>query len=159
MVKLFIDFEKEERWLNEMSKKGKQFVKNSFSNYKFIDSNPEEYVYKLAIIEDKNKLEELKAKGIEVVDTVSYWSYLRATEKNAFDSINTNKEIKSYYSKVACTSSIGIVLCINSLILVMNSEKLVTNNIIIGLLAITLGILGASTIKYLKKYLKLKTQN
>jgi len=46
IFKIFIDYTKEEKWLNEMSKKGYEVINNSFG-YTFKNINPEDITYRI----------------------------------------------------------------------------------------------------------------
>lgn len=55
--KYFIDFEKEEAWLNEMSAKGLALVEYSWARYVFEESAKGEYIYRLELLEKDPKEE------------------------------------------------------------------------------------------------------
>lgn len=42
--KLFINFEKEEKWINNIAAKGLNFIDYSFSRYLFEEGTPGEYI-------------------------------------------------------------------------------------------------------------------
>lgn len=46
------DFEKEEKWLNEMSAKGMQLVGVGIFKYIFEEGNPGEYFYRIELLEE-----------------------------------------------------------------------------------------------------------
>lgn len=53
--KFFIDFEKEEAWLNEMSAKGLALVEYSWARYVFEESAQGEYIYRIELLEKDPK--------------------------------------------------------------------------------------------------------
>ncbi|MCD4839063.1 MULTISPECIES: DUF2812 domain-containing protein [Neobacillus] len=53
--KFFIDFDKEEKWLNEMAKKGYQFLHKSIFGYTFQESEPENTIIKIDFRRFKNQ--------------------------------------------------------------------------------------------------------
>lgn len=55
--KFFMDFEKEEAWLNEMSAKGLALVEYSWARYVFEESAKGEYIYRLELLEKDPKEE------------------------------------------------------------------------------------------------------
>lgn len=76
--------EDEEKWLNEMSAKGWQIEKIGVLRYQFQECKPNEYLYKLELLEnDANDPESrkyinfLNEAGIDVVGTCKNWLYLR----------------------------------------------------------------------------------
>lgn len=83
---LFIwDWEEEERWLNEMSAQGWQFVKYSFPfRYTFEQGEPGAYQYRLQAMnhrfgskEGQDYLAFLRDANIELVESYLFWAYLR----------------------------------------------------------------------------------
>ncbi|ETT53449.1 MULTISPECIES: DUF2812 domain-containing protein [unclassified Paenibacillus] len=53
--KFFMDFEKEEAWLNEMSAKGWALVEHSWARYVFEESAKGEYIYRIELLEKDPK--------------------------------------------------------------------------------------------------------
>ena len=79
------EYEKEEQWLNEMSKEGWQLVKASFRKYQFVSGIPNEYTVRLELLDKSVKSKEstsylnfLKETGIEMVGECKQWIYLRS---------------------------------------------------------------------------------
>jgi hypothetical protein len=48
--RLYWDFEKEERWLNEMAAKGEDLVRYRLGSYHFERGEPSEWVYRIELI-------------------------------------------------------------------------------------------------------------
>lgn len=78
-------WEKEEKWLNNMSQKGWQLVHATFGKYNFIYGEPNEYTYRLELLDKSLKSEEstsylnfLNETGIEMVGKCKSWIYLRS---------------------------------------------------------------------------------
>ena len=78
------EYEKEEQWLNEMSKEGWELVKASFRKYQFESGIPNEYTIRLELLdkslnskESTSYLNFLKETGIEMVGECKQWIYLR----------------------------------------------------------------------------------
>lgn len=77
------DFEREERWFNEMSRRGWHFVSTNGLVYRFESGRPGEYVYKIELPEEgsaatKAEYERFLADcGVEVVARFKEWLYLR----------------------------------------------------------------------------------
>jgi len=82
--RLFVDYEKEENWLNDMAAKGLAFVDYSFGRYVFTDCEPGEYIYRLELLENtidnpesKKYLDFMAETGAEPVATWIRWVYFR----------------------------------------------------------------------------------
>lgn len=80
------DFEKEEKWLNEMAAKGWGMVSFHFwlCTYEFEKTEPQKYLYRLEFLEhapchpeSESYLEFLEETGIEQVGSYMRWVYLR----------------------------------------------------------------------------------
>ena len=55
MINWFLDFDKEEQWLNEMSRKGWAFWHTNGMIYRFKQCEPGEYIYQIDFDEKKSK--------------------------------------------------------------------------------------------------------
>ena len=81
------DFEKEERWLNEMAMSGWVLDKVGFCRYEFISCDPGEYTVRLEMHEhDESYLSFMKETGAEYVGRMVSWIYFRKkAELGTFD--------------------------------------------------------------------------
>ncbi|WP_167955691.1 DUF2812 domain-containing protein [Anaerosporobacter faecicola] len=77
-------FEKEERWLNQMSNRGFQLVDVSFIRYTFDTNSSQEYNYRIEFLEHGPYTEKgqeyllfLKEAGIDMCGSYMRWVYLR----------------------------------------------------------------------------------
>ncbi len=90
------EYEKEEKWLNKMSAKGWQLIKGGSFKYLFEKGEPNEYDYKLELLEEepdspksKNYIDFLKEANIENVGKCKNWIFLRKkTADGGFSSDN-----------------------------------------------------------------------
>jgi len=78
------EYEKEEQWLNAKSKEGWQLVMATFGKYQFESGIPDEYTYRLELLdksmnstESNSYLNFLQETGIEMVGKCKQWIYLR----------------------------------------------------------------------------------
>jgi len=85
----FIDYEKEERWLNEMAAKGLALTDYSWCRYVFEDTTPGEYTYRLELLENvaihpesRKYIEFLEETGVEQVAAYMRWVYFRKKTKD-----------------------------------------------------------------------------
>ncbi|MBN2616897.1 MAG: DUF2812 domain-containing protein, partial [Spirochaetales bacterium] len=99
--KAYINYEKEEKWLNEMCSKGYGLVGYSWCKYTFNDCEPNEYIYRLEMLEHlpsspegQKYLEFLKDTGIEHVATYIKWVFLRKKSSDGQFNLFTDIESK-----------------------------------------------------------------
>lgn len=116
------DFDKEERWLNEMSAQGWQFRKYHFFWYDFEKGAPNEYRYRLEMLDElpssqksRQYLDFLAETGVEKVDSYLRWVYLRRPaalgEFNLFSDLD---------SRIRHLKRIRALLAIPALLMVVN---------------------------------------
>lgn len=91
--KAYWDFEKEERWLNEMSARGMAMTDYSWCRYVFTDAPNGQYIYRIELLENYVTHPEsiaylrfLEDSGVEHVSSYMRWVYLRKpAAEGAFD--------------------------------------------------------------------------
>ncbi len=102
------EFDKEEKWLNEMAAKGLGLVSVGFCKYEFEDSMPGEYGVCLQLLdkmprhpESKKYIDFLETTGAEHVGSFTRWAYFRkkATEGD-FELFSDNDSRIKYISKI-----------------------------------------------------------
>lgn len=125
MKKAFIDFDKEEQWLNEQGQKGLMLIRYDNGSYEFEDVTPAKYLYKIEIPQKENQSDYFKflgELGITVVAESSGRVYLRKNEKDGpfdlytdFDNQIAQNKKKNIVFNVITSSQLvlGIVLMIN----------------------------------------------
>jgi len=119
--KAYFDFEKEEKWLNEMAAKGLNFVHYSFLRYTFEEGTPGEYIYRIELLKDMPSHPESRAyikfmeeTGVEYVDSYFRWVYFRKkAAEGPFDLYSDIDSRIKHYKRVA--SFVGVVGLINIL--------------------------------------------
>jgi hypothetical protein len=94
------EFEKEEKWLNEMSAIGLQLCAVGFCTYHFEEGTPGEYVYRLEMLENwpthaksMQYIRFLEDTGIEHVGSLLRWVYFR--KKTGGDTFDLFSDISS----------------------------------------------------------------
>ncbi len=82
--KPYWNYEKEERWLNEMSAKGLAMCDYSWIRYVFEDAPKGEYIYRIELLEhnaghpeSRKYIEFLEETGVEFVASYMRWVYFR----------------------------------------------------------------------------------
>lgn len=87
------EYDKEEKWLNEMAAKGMALVSVGLCKYIFEDSEPGEYTYKIELLdkmphrsESEAYIRFLEETGAEHVGSIFRWIYIRKkTSEGALD--------------------------------------------------------------------------
>lgn len=84
VYRLYTDYEKEERWLNEMAGQGWHLVRYRLGGYRFEQGEPGEWIYRIELLPADPKsaasqeyLSLLLDSGAEAVSTHARWVYLR----------------------------------------------------------------------------------
>ena len=82
--RVFMDYEKEEAWLNEMAAKGFALTDFFFCRYKFSDCEPGEYIYRIELLdnlpshmESRAYIDFMAENGVEHVASWFRWVYFR----------------------------------------------------------------------------------
>lgn len=108
------DFEKEEEWLNAMSKRGSQLVDVGFCKYFFEEGTAGEYNYRIELLENlpthqgsKSYIRFLEESGVEHIGSYFRWVYLRRTandsEFDLFSDIDSRiKHLKRILTLLLC---------------------------------------------------------
>lgn len=81
------DFEKEERWLNEMAMEGWVLGSVDFCTYHFIKCEPGQYIIRMELVpSNKDYLDFIQDIGAECIGRMVKWCYFRrAVEMGPFD--------------------------------------------------------------------------
>ena len=111
--KFFMDCDKEETWLNEMSDKGLAQIGGAGSKYVFENSSPGEYIYRIVWLEhDPNHpasleyLQFLKGTDIEHITSDINWVYLRKKSANGAFEVYSDRDSKiKHYQKASIVSA------------------------------------------------------
>lgn len=131
------DFDKEEKWLNEMAAKGLCLVSVGFCKYEFEDCLPGEYKICLQLLEKcprnpemQKYMEFMEETGAEHVGSFTRWVYFRRkASEGDFQLFSDNASRVKYL-----TSMLGFITLIVALNLLIGIENLA--------LAVSLGFVG-----------------
>jgi len=104
----FLDYEKEEKWLNEMAAKGLAMTDYSWCRYVFEETPPGEYTYRLELLdnvvihpESRKYIEFLEETGVEQVAAYMRWVYFRKKTKDGpFDLYSDIDSKLGHYQRV-----------------------------------------------------------
>ena len=105
----YVDFEKEERWLNEMAAEGWEMTRYIWCRYVFSKGAPGRYVYRIQLLPDAvsaktsgEYLDFLRDAGMEVVDTYQRWVYIRkVADGQPFDLFSDRESRIAHHKRVA----------------------------------------------------------
>ncbi|MDI2585783.1 MULTISPECIES: DUF2812 domain-containing protein [unclassified Psychrobacillus] len=128
--RLYVDYEKEEQWINELAQQGWLLEKFKFFRFTFVKGEAGSYIYRNELLaglalKDKNEyLQFLKESGIEIVSKFGGWVYFRKKASDGPFGIYTDTASKvSYFNRI-----IGLF----TLLLVFNIIIGIVNLIISG---------------------------
>ena len=120
--RFFIDYEKEERWVNDMAQQGWNLQKFMLIRYTFEKGEVGEYHYRNELIGSRNiddYLAFLEDSGIEVVHTFGGWAYFRRKASEGPFELYSDANSKSrYYNRIL--GIFGLLLIVNLMLGIMN---------------------------------------
>ncbi len=101
MYRFFMDYEKEERWVNDMADRGWNLKKTVAGYFVFEKGTPELYIYRNEFVNRKSKdyFEFLDAMNIECVSKFGGWAYYRKLKSEGPFEIFTDTTSKFNYIK------------------------------------------------------------
>lgn len=131
LFKLYLDYTKEEKWLNKMSAKGLHMRSFLLGFYKFEENLSTQYTYRLELLEQlpshpasKSYIQFLEDTGVEIVDTYFRWVYLRMPlSEGTFDLHTDYASLIAHHKKI---------VTLQSAILLLQISPLATNLVHIG---------------------------
>ncbi|MBQ5775941.1 MAG: DUF2812 domain-containing protein [Bacteroidaceae bacterium] len=135
------DYEREQKWLNAMSRSGWNFVRTNGFVYTFEKGTPGEYIYKIDLPNESMTDVEVDAYykfmeecGIEIVSSFKFWRYLRKKSTDGpFDSVNNTMAQLSMVNKAygVATKTMNIIIVIFALVVLALNIALsfVTGNV------------------------------
>lgn len=168
--KLFFiwDFDKEERWLNEMAAKGLCLISVGFCKFEFEDCLPGEYRICLQLMdkmprnpESQKYVEFLEHTGAEHVGSFTRWAYFRKKSSDGdFELFSDNssriKYLTNIFRFIALIVGLNLLIGIENILLAVLAENPFSY---IGLLNLALGIWGSfGTVKLWKKRNRMKQE-
>lgn len=118
-------YEKEEKWLNEMSAKGMQLTDVGFCRYCFEKGMPGEYIYRLELLdhlpqhpESASYISFVEETGIEYVGSMIRWVYFRKKAQDGSFELYSDTESKlNHYKRIRCIADILTVIVLIPFIL------------------------------------------
>lgn len=106
--KAFFDYEKEAKYLNEMSEKGLALVNYTWCKYVFEDAPKGEYIYRIELLENpvnhpnsQNYIRFMEETGVEFITSYNRWAYFRKkADEGAFDIYSDIDSKMKHYKRV-----------------------------------------------------------
>ena len=116
--KLYMNYEKEEAWLNTMSAKGLAFTDYFLFRYTFEDSEPGEYIYRIELLENlpghpesRKYLNFMAENGIEQISSWNRWVYFRKRAADGpFDIYSDIDSRIAHYKRIATLFFIVMII-------------------------------------------------
>ncbi len=129
--KLYWDFEKEERWLNEMAERGLSLVSYRWGTYEFEKSEPGEWVYRIQFLDEDARTQKSREyidfvteTGAERVTTYRQWVYFRRlATQGPFDLFSDLDSRLGHYKRVS--TFYGAMTAILSMLMVTVLARIV----------------------------------
>lgn len=163
------EFEKEEKWLNEMAAKGLQLSSVGFGKYVFEEGVPGEYMYRLELLENLpthaesvQYIQFLKEMEVEHIGSLFRWVYFRkkagATRFDLFSDMNSRiKHLSRILLIIGIFSGLNLLNGINNLWLW--STVHIEVNLVVSVLCLLVGLLlGCGFFRLLSQKHKLKKE-
>lgn len=171
--KLYVNFENEEKWINEMAAKGLNLIDYHLGRYLFEEGTPGEYIYRIELLnnlpshpETREYIRFMEGTGIECVATYFRWAFFRKKASEGEFNLYSDYDSRiKYYKKL--TAFLGVVCCANLLPAISNlfiglstgnDGGTYANAYISTANWLIVFILGPLVIKYLRTIRKMKKE-
>ena len=143
------DYEKEIKWLNEMSAQGWHLVNPGLISFEFEKDEPNKYQYEIEYL-DNNKedyFEFLQETGIEIIKVVNNWAYYKKlNDGNPFEifndaesKINHLNRIKNLFIFFFILEGMFLIMRINDMINGGLTEVSIITVILLGIITLLFG--------------------
>ncbi|SOC06150.1 uncharacterized protein DUF2812 [Ureibacillus xyleni] len=145
--RFFLDYEKEEDWVNDMSKQGWHLISFNFNYFTFEKGEPGQYIYRNEMLsglgakdQSKEYIEFLQQSGVELVQRRFNWAYFRKNTSDGPFELYTDTSSKITYLNRIYTLFLFLML-VNLLSALTNLTGLFDYQIILGSCNLTVAIL------------------
>ena len=145
------NFDKEEKWLNEMSAKGQQLCEVGYCRYVFEEGALDEYAYRLEFLEKAPRHEEsvrylqfMEDTGVEYIGSIFRWVYLRRrSDGHGFDLYSDIGSRIRHLNRILLLMGIlsGVNLLNGTNQMIAWASLGYTYNLITGILVLSVGLL------------------
>lgn len=168
VIRLFLDYEHEEKWLNKMADKGYNLIRSAFGRYYFEKGSPGEYIYRLEFLNElpdhpdsRAYLEFLSETGVEHVATNDRWIYVRRRSELGDFEIYSDLDSKiKHHKRISQVMMIFVIPNIVSALSLLNLSNILDSNVlrivsvvnvITAMILVSVGVSQQRRIKELEK--------
>ncbi|MGR6899284.1 DUF2812 domain-containing protein [Rummeliibacillus sp. BSL5] len=144
--RFYLDFEKEEKWINEMAQSGWHLEMFLLGRFTFIKGDPGESIYRnefitgMSDLEKKEYFEFLKDSRITIVHESGGWVYMKkAAAEGPFDIYTDTKSKIDYYKRIL---NFFLILFFVNLSLGISNVSLFTDNSSMGIANASIGLIN-----------------
>ncbi|MEI6100209.1 MAG: DUF2812 domain-containing protein [Eubacteriales bacterium] len=147
--KIYVNYEKEEKWLNSMAQRGMHMVDYTFCRYLFEEGTPGEYIYRIELFkhmpshpESASYLKFMEESGVEVVSTYMRWVYFRKKASEGSFEIYTDRQGKIKHAKrviglVSALFILNFAVALDNLFIGLTSDRGIYFNAYLSVLNFT----------------------
>jgi hypothetical protein len=169
VIRLYTDYEKEERWINEMAERGWHLARYRFGAYHFEQGEPGRWVYRIELLPaepgsaaSKEYLSLLLDSGAEVVSTHARWVYLRrSADLGPFELFSDLESRIDHYRRVLklLTGTLAtLVGCAGAVFVVSGESGGLAFQIPMVILAVALAVLAVQALRVSRRTRRLESQ-
>jgi hypothetical protein len=138
VIRLFLDYEHEEKWLNKMAAKGYHLVRCAFGRYYFEKGSPGEFIYRLEFLDElpdhpdsRAYLEFLTETGVEHVASNDRWIYVRRRFELGDFEIYSDLDSKiKHHKRISQMMTIFVIPNIVSALSLLNLSNILDSNVL-----------------------------
>jgi hypothetical protein len=167
--RFYWDYEKEERWLNEMASRGWHFTGHRRGGYHFEQGEPGEWIYRIELLPadpgsaaSQEYLSLLLDTGAEAVTTRARWVYLRRPAAlGSFELFSDLESRIGHYRRVLkllTTALATLVGCAGALFVVSGESGGLAFQIPMVILALAMVVLAVQAVRALRRARGLEAQ-
>ena len=167
--RLYWDYEKEERWLNEMASQGWHLVRYHVGGYHFEQGEPGAWIYRIELLPAETRsaasqeyLALLLDSGAEAVSTHARWVYLRRPAAMGpfvlFSDLESRIGHYRRVLKLLTTALTTLVVCAGGLFVVSWDSGGLAFQIPMVILAVAMVVLAVQALRVSRRARKLETQ-
>ena len=151
------EFEKEERWLNQMAQEGWALQNAGFSTFTFEKCEPGEYIIRMAMLNDGSDFKDfMEEMGAEKVGACMRWAYFR--RKADLGTFNMFSDIDSRVAQLDRISKQLFLICIANIVIGLTAISGGRSYAFVNLLCAALLASGLGRIHGKKESLELERQ-
>jgi hypothetical protein len=169
VYRLYSDYEKEERWLNEMASRGWHFADRRLGGYRFEQGEPGAWVYRIELLPAEPRsaarqedLSLLLEAGAEMVSRQARWVYLRRPASMGpfvlFSDLESRIGHYRRVLKLLTTALATLVGCAGALFVVSGESGGLAFQIPIVIVAVALVILVVQAVRVARRTKGLEAQ-